>query len=279
MKIAEYIADQFFNAGIRHIYGIPGGPSIAWMEAFREAGIEFILTSHEGAAGVMASVTGRLTGKPGLCHSTFGPGATNISTGVGSALLDRSPLIVLTSEMSDMMRGRTTQMNIDHQALFAPITKASFRLDRTNVREVVERSLIVSMEEYPGPVHIGLPTGVADDNTDAVSVNTGDFSPGQDTSETGRIISLLKASKKPAIAVGLTGARLDIGKELGVFLEEYNVPVFVTPMAREVIAPGHPSFAGVVFHAMSDYFEELISGCDLIIGLGYDPVQLRIMDT
>jgi acetolactate synthase I/II/III large subunit len=275
MKIAEYVADQFFDAGIRHIYGIPGGPSIPWMEAFREAGIEFILTSHEGAAGVMASVTGRLTGRPGLCHSTFGPGATNISTGVGSALLDRSPLIVLTSEMSDLMRGRTTQMNIDHQALFAPITKATFRLDRSNVKDVVEQSLRISLEEYPGPVHIGLPSGNAGDDTDAGPVNSGAFSMNHDISESGQIISLLKVSKKPAIAVGLTGARLNIGKELEQFLGEYNVPVFVTPMAREVIAQGHPSFAGTVFHAMSDYFDEMISDCDLIIGLGYDPVEFN----
>ena len=76
MKVADYIANQLFIAGVRYVYGIPGGPSIPWMEAFRDAGIEFILTSHESAAGVMADVTARLTGIPGVCHSTFGPGAS-----------------------------------------------------------------------------------------------------------------------------------------------------------------------------------------------------------
>ena len=103
MNIAEYIADQLFTNGVRYVFGIPGGPSIPYMNAFKNAGIEFILTSNESAAGIMADVTSRLTGAPGICHATFGPGATNISTGVGGALLDRSSVIVFTTEVSDSM--------------------------------------------------------------------------------------------------------------------------------------------------------------------------------
>lgn len=89
MTIPEYIANQLFKAGVKFVFGIPGGPSIPYMEAFRKAGIEFILTANEASAGIMADVTGRLTSIPGICHSTFGPGATNISTGIGGAYLDR----------------------------------------------------------------------------------------------------------------------------------------------------------------------------------------------
>jgi acetolactate synthase-1/2/3 large subunit len=141
MKIADYIASQLYNRGVRYIFGIPGGPSIPYMEAFKKAGINFILTANEAAAGIMADVTARLTGIPGVCHATFGPGATNISTGIGEALLDRSPVIVLTSEISDNMLRRTTQMNIDHQKLFEPITKATFRLDKNNVGMVMANAL------------------------------------------------------------------------------------------------------------------------------------------
>jgi acetolactate synthase-1/2/3 large subunit len=128
MIVAEYIADQLFKNGIRYVFGIPGGPSVAYMEAFRSAGIDFILTSNESAAGIMADVSARLTGVPGVCHATFGPGATNMATGTGSALLDRSPVIVFTSEPDDKMLHRTSQMNIDHQKLFQPLTKATFGL-------------------------------------------------------------------------------------------------------------------------------------------------------
>ena len=137
MTIAEYIAKRLSEQGVRYLFGIPGGPSIPLIDAFRNAGIEFILTSNEASAGIMADVTGRVTGVPGVCHATFGPGATNISTGIGEALLDRSPVIVFTSEMSDRMINRTTQMNISHQKLFEPITKATFRLSPDNFAEVL----------------------------------------------------------------------------------------------------------------------------------------------
>src|ERR1035437_2025140 len=107
MTIAEYIANQLLSIGVKYVFGIPGGPSIPYLEALKNVGIEFILTSNESSAGIMADVTARLTGIPGICHATFGPGATNITTGVGGALLDRSPVIVFTNEMDDMMLNRT----------------------------------------------------------------------------------------------------------------------------------------------------------------------------
>jgi acetolactate synthase-1/2/3 large subunit len=138
MTVAEYIAGQLVNYGVKFVFGIPGGPSIPYLEAFRAAGINFILTSHESSAGIMADVSARLTGIPGCCHATFGPGATNISTGTGYAYLDRSPLLVLTSKMPNKMKNRTVQMNIDHQILFGPITKKSFRLTTDNAVEIMK---------------------------------------------------------------------------------------------------------------------------------------------
>src|SRR5665647_2392693 len=155
MTIAEYIANQLFNHGVRYVFGIPGGPSIPYIEAFRSTGIEFILTSNEASAAIMADVTARITGIPGVCHSTFGPGATNIATGVGGALLDRSPVIVFTSEMDDSMVNRVSQMNINHQKLFEPLTKATYRMNAGNVAEVMDSALRHCQEQYPGPVHIG----------------------------------------------------------------------------------------------------------------------------
>jgi len=162
MTIAEFVANQLFKNGIRFVFGIPGGPSIPYLEALRFAGIEFILTSNEASAGIMADVTARLTGIPGVCHATFGPGATNIATGVGGALLDRSPVIVLTSEMDDRMINRTTQMNINHQKLFEPLTKATFRLSPENIGDVMRSVFLLCKECYPGPVHIGLPSDISE---------------------------------------------------------------------------------------------------------------------
>src|SRR5450830_1670108 len=160
--LAEQLIKSLRALGVKYVFGIPGGPSIPYMEAMRNNGIEFILVSNEQSAAIMADVTARLTGIPGICHATFGPGATNISTGVGGALLDRSPVIVFTSEMDDNMLNRTTQMNINHQKLFEPITKKTYRLNAENVVAVMESAIRLCKESYPGPVHIGLPADISD---------------------------------------------------------------------------------------------------------------------
>lgn len=271
--VEGYLAKKLSDHGVRRFFGIPGGPSIPYMEAFRKAEIEFILTSHEASAAVMADVTARLTGVTGVCHATYGPGATNLSTGVGGALLDRSPVLALTSEMPDAWLGRTAQMNIDHQALYRPITKATFRLSAGNACEVIGESLKIANSEYPGPVHIGLPSDLAEKRitipkkTSKVS----DQSPGYHIDD--RVRVLLASSRRPVIAAGLTAMRKGAGEGLRKFLENCEVPVVVTPMAKGLISSGHPCYAGVLFHALSDRLKKLTQEADLVIGLGYDPVE------
>ena len=273
MTIAEYIANQLFSHGVRYVFGIPGGPSIPYLEAFRAAGIEFILTSNEASAGIMADVTARLTGIPGVCHATFGPGATNIATGVGGALLDRSPVIVFTSEMDDIMVNRTTQMNINHQKLFEPLTKATYRMSAGNVVEVMESAIRLCQDSYPGPIHIGLPSDISDieiDSPSAAGIVTENRYYHNDIQ---KIISLLEKSRRPLMAVGLTAVRLDIQTELLAFLDYCRMPVVITPMAKGLIPEDHPCYAGVLFHSLSDYLEDIYEKTDLIIGIGYDPVE------
>lgn len=275
MTIAEYIANQLFNHGIRYVFGIPGGPSIPYMEAFKAAGIEFILTSNEATAGIMADVTARLTGIPGVCHATFGPGATNIATGVGGALLDRSPVIVFTSEIADDMINRTTQMNINHQKLFEPLTKATYRLSADNVVEVMESAIRICQDTYPGPIHIGLPTdisGIEIDTTSEAGFVKENINYQNDIQ---KILSLLEKSRRPLLAIGLTAARLGIQNELLEFIDRYRMPVVITPMAKGLIPEDHPCYAGVLFHSLSDYLEDIYEKTDLVIGIGYDPVEFN----
>lgn len=273
MTVAEYIADQLYKNGVRYVFGIPGGPSIPYMEAFRSAGIEFILTSNESAAGIMAGVSARLTGVPGVCHSTFGPGAVNLASGAGCAFLDRSPVILLTSELDDKMINRTTQMNINHQKLFEPLTKATFRLSPVNAADVIEKALKICKEEYPGPVHIGLPSDIADSQAGLESEYATDDIIKVRNDDTRHIISLLENSRKPLIAAGLTSARHAVGSKLATFLGKISVPVVLTPMAKGLLQEDHPCYAGVLFHALSDYLEDIFKETDLVIGLGYDSVE------
>lgn len=274
MKIEEYIAERLRKEGVKRFFGIPGGPSIPYMDAFRKSGIEFILTSHESSAAVMADVTARLTGVTGVCHATFGPGAVNLASGVGGALLDRSPVLAMTSEMPDSWLGRTAQMNIDQQALFTPLTKATYRLNQTNAAEVISRSLGLANEEYPGPVHIGLPSDLAGADARPFSVLAEYRDESRRQSDAfAKAALLIASSNRAVIAAGLTAVRTGSGAALLKFLGDHGVPVVVTPMAKGIIPDSHPCFAGVLFHSLSNRLDRLLREADLVIGLGYDPVE------
>src|SRR5438309_2908173 len=161
MNNSDLIVATLKAAGIDRGFGIPSGNVLPLMEAMRAGGIEFVLTAHEGSAGFAADVTGRMTGAPGLCIATLGPGATNLATGVGSAFLDRSPMIALTCNLNTDQLGRRIQMWIDHHALFKPITKATLGLETGRVGATLREAVRLALSEPKGPVHLDLPEDVA----------------------------------------------------------------------------------------------------------------------
>src|SRR4051794_2887702 len=161
MNNADLIVATLKAAGIRRGFGIPSGNVLPLMEAMRRGGVDFVLTAHEGSAGFAADVTGRLSGAPGLCIATLGPGATNLTTGVGSAFLDRSPMIAITCNLNTDQLGRRIQMWIDHHTLFKPITKATLRLEKGKIAETLAQAIALALSEPMGPVHLDLPEDVA----------------------------------------------------------------------------------------------------------------------
>src|ERR1700731_2321161 len=161
MNNADLIVATLKAAGIDCGFGIPSGNVLPLMEAMRMGGVDFVLTAHEGSAGFAADVTGRMTGRPGLCIATLGPGATNLTTGVGCAYLDRSPLIAITCNLNTDQLGRRIQMWIDHHALFAPITKATLQLEKGRITETLQEAIRLALTEPRGPVHLDLPEDVA----------------------------------------------------------------------------------------------------------------------
>ena len=273
MTIPEYITEQLARSGVKYVFGVPGGPSIPYIEAFRAGGIEFILTSHEAGAAIMADVTSRLTGVPGVCHGTFGPGATNLTTGAGLSLLDRSPVLIFTSEMPDSLEGRTVQMKIDHQLLFSAVTKKSFRLSSQNAGTVIRQALAACYDEYPGPVHIGLPSDLAYTEAAESFPEPEDFRDEAPYNDVNSIIGALGKARRPLLAVGLTAARFGLKKKISDFLANYPMAVVLTPMAKGLLDTDHVCYGGVLFHALSDCLEDIFQKTDLVIGLGYDQVE------
>jgi len=152
MNNADLIVATLKSAGITRGFGIPSGNVLPLMEAMRQGGVDFVLTAHEGSAGFAADVTGRITGAPGLCIATLGPGATNLATGIGCAFLDRSPLIAITCNLNTDQLGRRIQMWIDHHALFKPITKATLQLRKGEIGATLAAAIALAWVIGPGPV-------------------------------------------------------------------------------------------------------------------------------
>jgi acetolactate synthase-1/2/3 large subunit len=275
--VAVTVIETLRDLGVKHVFGVPSGGWVDYMEALRTTeGIDFILTTHEGGAGMMADVCGRLTGAPGVCFGTYGPGATNLTTGVGEALLDRSPMIALTDEMPAAMRGRVTQMGIDHQALFSPITKQTTRLREDAVREILIGAAQTATAARQGPVHVGLPAGLSSlKAADGAPVAPQPALPPPDPDKIEAAARLIADSRKPVMAIGLGAVRAKVGAKALALAERYQMPVVITPMAKGVIAETHPLYAGVLFHALSDVVGQTHREADLVVAIGYDPVEFN----
>jgi acetolactate synthase-1/2/3 large subunit len=250
------------------------------MEAMRTGEVEFVLVSNEATAGFMADVCGRINGKPGACYGTFGPGATNLTTGVGCAYLDHSPLLAFTTEARDAMRQRTMQMWIDHQALFKPLTKWTTTLRPHNLRQDFARAVQVALSEVPGPVHLGLPedVGYEDIPTDRIATPELLRLPLPTPQQMEDIRQLLSSARKPLLAVGLSVMRTGAWEALRRFIETQRLPAVFTPMAKGLLDEAHPCYAGVLFHGLSDIIAQTNQQADLVIALGYDPVEFNYED-
>ncbi len=276
--VAVELVDALSALGVRYVFGVPSGGWVDYMEALRKTdGIEFILTTHEGGGAMMADVCGRLGDAPGVCFGTLGPGATNLATGVGGAMLDRSPMIAFTDEIPSPMRGRTTQMGIDHQALFAPLTKKTTRLRAEAVKSTLFDAAQVALCGRPGPVHVGLPLGMSAETAGAedLAFVPPPPPPAADPVLLKQASDLFSGARKPLLAVGLGAVLARVETEILALAETHKIPVVLTPMAKGMLAEDHPSYAGVLFHALSDMVGETHAQADLVIGVGYDPVEFN----
>ncbi len=277
MNNADLIVDTLKAAGIDRGFGIPSGNVLPLMEAMRKGGVDFVLTAHEGSAGFAADVTGRMTGKPGLCIATLGPGATNLTTGVGNAWLDRSPLIAITCNLNTDQLGRRIQMWIDHHALFAPITKASFRLEKDKIAETVNEAIRIAMSEPRGPVHLDLPEDVAlaracEDPSAAKP--PAKLAQAQD-SAIAQAGELIAKAKRPIAVLGSSAMRMAKPELLRQAIERHNLPFATTTMAKGMIDEDHPLSIGVIERSCRQIQRKLLRSADLVVGLGYDTVEVE----
>jgi acetolactate synthase-1/2/3 large subunit len=277
MNNADLIVATLKAAGIKRGFGIPSGNVLPLMEAMRKGGIDFVLTAHEGSAGFAADVTGRMTGAPGLAIATLGPGATNLATGVGNAWLDRSPMIAITCNLNTDQLGRRIQMWIDHHALFKPITKASFRLEKGKIAEIVKEAIRIAMSEPRGPVHLDLPedVAVAEARGDAAAMKALSKILPAPEAAIAKAADLIGKAKRPIAVLGSSAMRLGKPDLLREVVERHNLPFATTTMAKGMIDEDHPLSIGVIERACRQIQRKFLCSSDLIVGLGYDTVEVE----
>ena len=282
MNNAALIVALLHQAGIRHGFGIPSGNVLPLIEAMRTGGLEFVLTAHEGSAAFAADVMGRLTGRPGFCFATLGPGATNLTTGVGDAYLDRSALIALTCNLNTDQLGRRIQMWIDHHALFKPITKASFQLRPGEIGRVVNEAIEIALTEPRGPVHLDLPEDVA------LALASEPMPEPRPAPVAGKPIALapteaeyeaagevLRRATRPLAVIGASAMRMANKALLRDFVERNAMPFASTTMAKGLIDEDHPLSIGCIERAKRQLQRQFFNQADLIVGLGYDTIEVE----
>jgi acetolactate synthase-1/2/3 large subunit len=277
MNNADLIVATLKAAGITHGFGIPSGNVLPLMEAMRRGGVEFVLTAHEGSAGFAADVFGRLTGTPGLAIATLGPGATNLATGVGSAFLDRSPMVALTCNLNTDQLGRRIQMWIDHHTLFKPITKATIRLEPGRIGETVSSAIALAMSEPMGPVHLDLPEDVAlAPATEAIPPPPNRIAAAAASDpDILRATELIAAAKRPVAVIGASALRIAQPALLRKFIERHGLPFATTLMAKGLIDEEHPLSLGCIERGCRQIQRKLLRSADLIVGLGYDTIEVE----
>jgi acetolactate synthase-1/2/3 large subunit len=273
----DLIVRMLKRARISEGFGIPSGNVIPLIESMRAGGMRFVLTAHEGSAAFAADVVGRMTGRPGLCIATHGPGATNLTTGVGCAYLDRSPLLAITCNIPTSQLGRRVQMHIPHHALFAPITKASLELRAGSIATTIAEAVRLALTEPVGPVHLDLPEDVAVAETTEAEVEIPAAArlaaPAKEALDEAQ--KLIGRAKRPIAVIGASAMRMRQPELLWRFVERHQIPFATTTMAKGLVDEDHRLSLGCIERARRQVQREFLRGADLIVGLGYDTIEVE----
>lgn len=265
------MARTLASRGVEYVFGLPGGEIVAFIDACRRAGLRFVLTGHEASAAWIAQVLGQITGVAGVCVSTLGPGATNLATGVANALLDRAPLVAVTADLPESSYGTMTHQRLALNAIFSPITKASFAAGREDAAALTARAMDLAMAPRPGPVHISLASDVAlGENVQGESTRAAaDARDG----ELAEIEAKWSAAQRPLILIGL-GATPAMAPAIRALIDRLQCPFVVTPKAKGIASEEHPLFLGVASGMAIDRdIVETIGQADLVLAIGFDPVE------
>ncbi len=275
MKASDLFIKCLENEGVEYIFGVPGEENLDMLESLKDSSIELILTRHEQPAGFMAATIGRLTGKPGVCLSTLGPGATNFFTSAAYAQLGAMPMMMITGQKPIHSSKQGHFQIIDTVDMMRPITKYTKQIVHGNrIPTIIREAIKQSEAERPGAVHLELPEDVAAEETHAEPLSIHKVRRA-DANEKAvdEAITRIEEAKSPLLLIGAGANRKLISKMLGRLIKKTGIPFFNTQMGKGVIPEDHPLFLGTAALSDNDYLHCAIDRADLIINVGHDVVE------
>ena len=277
---ADIVGQALARAGATHAFGIPGGEVLALMQGLDGAGLRFVLVKHENSGGFMAEGLWHMTGALPVLVATLGPGVANAVNVVANAMQDRVPLIFLTGCVDTAEAETYTHQVFDHQAMLRPVVKASIRLAAGAVGAGIARAIAVAVSGQPGPVHVDVPIGVAEGLADEAA-----FAPYPPVVaglpplvalEAAR--KLLAGAKRPLAIAGVDAVNEGAGPEVAAFCRAHGIPLVTTYKGKGLMPEDDPSCLGAA--GLSPRADRvllpLIAQADVVLLLGYDPIEMRI---
>jgi acetolactate synthase-1/2/3 large subunit len=275
-KGSDLLVAALANEGVERIFGVPGEENLDVVESLRSSKIKLILTRHEQAAAFMAATHGRLTGTPGVCMSTLGPGALNLSTGAAYAHLGAMPMIMLTGQKAIMTAKQARFQIVDVIASMRPLTKMARQIiSPGSIPAIVRDAFRVAMEERPGPVHLELPEDVAGEETENVPLIPPHpiELPVAPPASLDRAAEMILNAQRPLIMLGAASSRPKLVEPLSSFVRRTRIPFFNTQMGKGSVTGGSNLYVGTAALTSGDYVHRAVDHADLIIAIGHDTVE------
>jgi acetolactate synthase-1/2/3 large subunit len=272
---ADRIVATLRRMGVQHLFGMPGGGSNAdLIEAALRAGLPFSLAHTETASAFMATAQAEITGRPGACMATLGPGAASLMNGVANASLDRVPLVVLTDCLA-ASAGVMQHQVFAHGEVFSPVVKWSARLSAEKIDQQLQDAVETIASFPPGPIHLDVSSEIASapaESPDLAEFSSLAFRPQTDPSMPLHVQEILRRAKRPLFLIGLGARTAEISSEVRKLCEQLRIPALVTYKAKGVVPDSHPWFAGVLTNGTLE--REFLERADTFLAVGLDPVEL-----
>ena len=246
------------------------------VEALRRSTIKLVLTRHEQAAAFMAATHGRLTGRAGVCLTTLGPGALNLTTGAAYALLGAMPMVMITGQKGILSRKQARFQVVDIVSTMTPLTKMAHQIvSPATIPTMVREAFRVAQQERPGPVHLELPEDIAHEaGPDMSPVPSHPIDPPiAQPAALDRAAELILKAERPLIMLGAAASRPRLAEALSAFVRRVQIPFFNTQMGKGAVTGGSGLYMGTAALSERDYVHRAIDRADLIVAIGHDTVE------